>query len=115
MQDETKIVELGTKGKNSATITTTKIAHPDLTQKSGFQKLKHAGTLLAPHGCHYLGSAAIHYYEEDTGDPANPVFKTVVQSVLDNVHEGLADFGHKRLQEAMMDSYGRKQPRIRQK
>jgi len=117
MKEETKLVKSGGgPGQNVAKVTrqTYEKSEFDLAQRGALKELKRIGDKLAPYGSRYLGSASIHYYAEDDSGGTKPVFKTVVQISLDGVVEGLADFGHKRLQEDMMNYYGKVQPKIRQ-
>lgn len=81
------------------------------------RRLTSAGELLAPQGAKYLGSAAVHFYAFDAGKASGMVisgkdeYATVEQTRVDGVNEGLADFGWKQLQKALMKAFGRTPPR----
>jgi hypothetical protein len=113
MSDETKDKVRVFKNENDpsgnvATVTTHEMQGSDFKVKRANKLVREAGTEICPFNQKYLGSAVVHYY--NNGDAIAPVLNVVCQVTLDAVDEGHADFGWKRLQEALMKSFGRSVP-----
>lgn len=78
------------------------------TQKSRYWLERAGQTLQADADGEYVGSAAVHYYRLKGEGPNNFRFAAICQiKGMTEVEEGFADYGHKELQKALMEAYGR--------
>jgi hypothetical protein len=75
--------------------------------------LKKAGKIGLPIGAKYLGSAVIHYYERAGISRAERTYLVACQTNVAKVEEHHADIGWKQLKSALMDAYGRPEPKVR--
>lgn len=94
-------------GKNSAKTDREELDIRESKSALGNHHTMLSGAAFKPPGAKYLGSAVVHYYEGVFSDDNAPRFQTVTQCLVMDVPEGLADFGHKELQRALMRTYGR--------
>jgi hypothetical protein len=69
--------------------------------------LKRIGRDLEGPGLEYLGSMSVHLYRHKVSDHT---YTTIRQVLVENVEEGLADYGFKELKKTAMGKYGRKEP-----
>lgn len=96
-------------GKGGGRAETTRDEIPMDTERSQKAKywLERAGQTLEPPQSEYIGSCTIHFYKHYELEGAMK-YSTVSQLIVSKVEEGLADFGHKEMQRALMKNYGRK-------
>lgn len=99
-------------GRNKAQVTTETVDKRDLKSLQSKDMMRQVGEILKPFGNRLLGSASIFYYAESVGG-AKDVWNVVELCLVEQVPEGLADFGHKRLREVLMNCYGRQPQRRR--
>lgn len=83
----------------------------DIKTQHAQSVLRRVGNELRPFGSKYLGSVALHFYsvKDESNEKA---YTTLEQCQLNEVNEGLADFGMKQLRTAMMACYGHQPARM---
>jgi len=74
--------------------------------------IKRAGSYLCPVGFTYKGFAVVHFFEKQAVE--GPEYSMACQTEVKEVNEGHADIGWKSLRSALMNAYGRSDPRNRQ-
>ena len=113
-KEESKEVFVGNTGNTAEVIEESRSPRTEHA-KASRDLVRRAGEMHCPVGATYLGSASIHYFSIEGMTSMQPQFFVACQVDVGKVVEGHADIGWKQLQKALMQSYGRNEPKRRKK
>lgn len=98
--------------RNKADVSREKIESYEIRFKEIKEKMVEVAKLLQPLGFEYAGLAAVFLFEDTQNKySANHNYVFCSQTLLEDVPEGQADVAFKELKKAMMEAYGREEPK----